>query len=52
MSIKSSIRYLYIWVNSTMQACATILPQIQEVSGGEESQLSIEGSENLLCTHF
>merc|ERR1711899_287371 len=30
---------------------ATISPQIQEVYGGEEAQLLIEGTEELLCKH-
>merc|ERR1712165_141832 len=30
---------------------ATISPQIQEVFGGEEAQLLIEGTEELLCKH-
>merc|ERR1712018_1084435 len=30
---------------------ATISPQIQEVFGGEEAQLLIEGTEELLCQH-
>merc|ERR1712165_315004 len=30
---------------------ATISPQIQEVFGGEEAQLLIEGTEDLLCKH-